>query len=252
MQKVIGVAIGAGLLGAIQVFWDQSGGFNAQTREPAQSMPDGNEEPSLARWAKPELWFSSEPVTVIVNLPPARAPFQAPLRTTHEFADHVSLTRALQNELRRVGCYNGHINGDWTGSTRSAMKAFTYYVNAMLPVDKPDMVLLALILGHEGKACRESCPTGQGLKDGHCIPSALIALGKKPEKVVPLIAQISSRPTPAVALAELNTESKPVSVTPQPVSSARQHRNATGRPPDPRRVRSFGPSIFTQLTRSSQ
>jgi hypothetical protein len=43
MQKMIGIAlIGAALLGIIQVLWAQSGDFNTQTREPKQSMPEGN------------------------------------------------------------------------------------------------------------------------------------------------------------------------------------------------------------------
>jgi len=171
------------------------------------------------------------------------------------FTDRASLTSTLQGELKRVGCYDGYINGDWSTLTRNAMKAFTDYVNARLPVDKPDIVLLSLIQGYEGKACRGSCPTGQDLKDGHCIPNALIFHAKKPENVAPLIAQTSSRPTQAVALADFNTDSNQASVTPQPVSPAPQNlrvRNPAGRPSQPQRVRSFGPSIFTQLARSSQ
>jgi hypothetical protein len=255
MQKVIGIAlVGAGLLGTIQVLWTQSGDFNAPTREPEQSMPEGNGGSSLARWAKPILSSAPEAATVIVNLPPARASFEPPLRTTRAFADRASLTRALQSELRRVGCYDGYINGDWNTSTRNAIKAFTDYVNARLPVDKPDIVLLSLIQGYEGKACRGSCPTDQNLKDGHCIPNALIVHAKKHENVAPLIAQTSSRPTQAAALADLNTDSNQPSATPQTVSPAPQNlrvRNATGRPPEPQRVRSFGPSIFAQLARSS-
>ncbi len=254
MQKVIGIAlVGAGLLGTIQVLWTQSGDFNAQTRKPEQSMPEGNGGSSLARWAKPV--FSPEAVPVIITLPRARTPSEPPLRTTRMFTDRASLTHTLQSELRRVGCYDGYINGDWTTLTRNAMKAFTDYVNARLPVDKPDIVLLSLIQGYEGKACRGSCPTGQDLKDGHCIPNALIFHAKKPENVAPLIAQTSSRPTQAVALADFNTDSNQASVTPQPVSLAPQNlrvRNPAGRPSQPQRVRSFGPSIFSQLARSSQ
>jgi hypothetical protein len=256
MQKVIGIAlVGAGLLGTIQVLWTQSGDFNPQTREPEQSMPEGNGGSSLARWAKPILPSAPEAATVVVNLPPARTSSEPPLRTTRMFTDSASLTRTLQGELKRVGCYDGYINGDWTAPTRNAMKAFADYVNARLPVDKPDIVLLSLIQGYEGKACRGFCPTGQGLKDGHCIPNALIAHAKKPENVPPLIAQTSSRPTQTAALADFNTDGNPPSVTHQPVSSAPQNlrvRNPAGRPPEPQRVRSFGPSIFSQLARSSQ
>jgi hypothetical protein len=253
MQKVVRIAlIAVGLLGIIQVLWTQSRGFNAQTREPEQSLPEGESGSSLA--ATPAFLPLPEAVTVIVNLPVARTPSGPPPRTARTFTDREPLTRALQSELRRVGCYDGYINGDWTTSSRNAMKAFTDYVNARLPVDKPDIVLLSLIQGYEGKACRGSCPTDQNLKDGHCIPNALIVHAKKPENVAPLIAQTSSRPTQAAALTDFNTDSNQPSVTPQPVSPAPQNlrvRNATGRPPEPQRVRSFGPSIFAQLARSS-
>jgi hypothetical protein len=164
MQKVIGIAlIGAGLLGIIQVLWTQSGDFNAQTKEPEQSMPEGNGGSSLARWAKPIFSSAPEAATVVVNLPPARTPSEPPLGTTRVFTDRASLTSTLQGELKRVGCYDGYINGDWSTLTRNAMKAFTHYVNARLPVDKPDIVLLSLIQGYEGKACRGSCPAGQNV-----------------------------------------------------------------------------------------
>jgi peptidoglycan hydrolase-like protein with peptidoglycan-binding domain len=68
--------------------------------------------------------------------------------------DRASLTQTLQRELKRVGCYQGEINGVWTDSTREAMKAFTELANARLPVSEPDQVLLALIKGSQGKTCK--------------------------------------------------------------------------------------------------
>lgn len=90
--------------------------------------------------------------------------------------DRASLARALQRELQRVGCYDGEISGNWSTSTRMAMKAFTDRVNASLPTDAPDYILLSLVQRHEGKACGTSCPTGQLLSDeGRCVPSAVLA-----------------------------------------------------------------------------
>ena len=60
---------------------------------------------------------------------------------------------ALQSELKRVGCYDGDVNGVWNARSRAAMKAFTERVNATLPVDNPDQILLALVQGHRGRAC---------------------------------------------------------------------------------------------------
>jgi hypothetical protein len=87
-----------------------------------------------------------------------------------------SLALELQRELRRVGCYEGQLNGTWTSSTRSAMKAFIDRVNAALPVAEPDYVLLALLQSHPDTACGTECPRGQGLNhDGRCIPNAILA-----------------------------------------------------------------------------
>ena len=75
----------------------------------------------------------------------------APQRIAPE--DQASLARELQKELKRVGCYNGEINGVWTTSSRLAMKTFVERVNAALPIDKPDPVLLSLVHGHREPAC---------------------------------------------------------------------------------------------------
>lgn len=77
--------------------------------------------------------------------PPAPAA-QAPRATTQT-------VRSLQRELRRVGCYHGRIDGDWGPASRFAMAAFTKAVNAALPTDRPDVVLLTLVRRHSGAAC---------------------------------------------------------------------------------------------------
>jgi|EndMetStandDraft_8_1072994.scaffolds.fasta_scaffold170564_1 hypothetical protein len=96
--------------------------------------------------------------------------------------DRASLARALQRELQRVGCYEGEVNGSWTTSTRMAMKAFTDRVNASLPIDAPDYILLSLVQRHDGRACGTNCPSGQLLSDeGRCVPSAVLAKAATPK-----------------------------------------------------------------------
>ena len=91
-----------------------------------------------------------------------------------------AITRELQKELKRVGCYTGHLNGEWTRSTREAMKAFSDRVNAKLPADKPDGILLALVQGHSEKVCGVPCPSGQTLNHTQqCTPNALLARSGK-------------------------------------------------------------------------
>jgi peptidoglycan hydrolase-like protein with peptidoglycan-binding domain len=140
---------------------------------------------------------SSAQEPVVVTLP-QRASEPAAPRAVPTPRDPISLTRQLQSELRRVGCYGGEISGVWTTRTRMAMKAFTDRVNATLPIDKPDHILLALVQGHQGTACGTSCPTGQVLgDDGRCLPGPILAkAAKKPE---PPEAAAAEKPPPAIA-----------------------------------------------------
>ncbi|MEQ1714918.1 MAG: hypothetical protein ABL907_02845 [Hyphomicrobium sp.] len=86
------------------------------------------------------------------------------------------LTRDLQSELKRVGCYGGDVTGNWTPSTKRAMGAFMDRVNATLPIEEPDYILLTLVQGHSAQACGAACPSGQTASgDGRCMPHAVMA-----------------------------------------------------------------------------
>jgi hypothetical protein len=112
---------------------------------------------------------------------PTRTPVGTQLNAAAIPADKVSLARELQRELRRVGCYDGEITGAWTTSTRRAMKVFTDRINATLPTDEPDYVLLSLVRSHPNAVCGSGCPDGQRLGgSGRCIPAALVANAKRP------------------------------------------------------------------------
>ena len=86
------------------------------------------------------------------------------------------LAQALQRELKRVGCYSGDANGEWTPATRQAMNAFLQRLNASLPTAEPDFILLTLVQGQTTIACTGSCPIGQSMADsGHCVPAPTLA-----------------------------------------------------------------------------
>ena len=79
---------------------------------------------------------------------------------------------ALQKELRRVGCYNGDLSGEWSSATRAAMVAFLQQTNALLPTDEPDDILLTLVQGQTTPTCSVSCPAGQSMiEGGRCLPT---------------------------------------------------------------------------------
>ncbi len=116
---------------------------------------------------------------------PTPAPVMVPRpRAANEEARRV-LARDIQTELKRVGCYDGDVDGQWNTATRKAMGAFNERVNATLPTEAPDFILLTLVQGHTARACGRTCPTGQALAgDGRCLPRALLT--KAPTAKVPV------------------------------------------------------------------
>ena len=142
---------------------------------------------AVAAYSKQSIDASDQPPVFTVPAPaspPAPAPAPA-VRTAPDIpADRGTLVRELQRELRRVGCYGGDVNGVWTTSSRLAMKSFTDKVNASLPIDNPDDVLLSLVRGHKDAACATPCPPGEAPNDkGRCLVMAkapVEALDKAP------------------------------------------------------------------------
>jgi hypothetical protein len=98
--------------------------------------------------------------------PAATPPPAAPPKALETPGDRVALVRSLQFELKRVGCYRGEVNGVWTTSSRMAMKSFTDHVNASLPIDTPDYVLLSLVKGHPEQACGPGPEPARTADDG--------------------------------------------------------------------------------------
>jgi len=112
-------------------------------------------------------------VTLPAKTPSAKEP--AASMTEVEPITGPALVIELQHELTRVECYDGPANGAWTAQTRKAMAAFVERANAMLPIDKADPVLLALVKHHTGRACGR-CPAGQEASfEGRCLPKAIAA-----------------------------------------------------------------------------
>jgi hypothetical protein len=63
------------------------------------------------------------------------------------------------------------------------MAAFMDRANSVLPYDRPDYVLLALVQSHREVACAAECPPGQAADDGgRCVPRAVIAQAAKKSK----------------------------------------------------------------------
>jgi hypothetical protein len=136
--------------------------------------------------------------TAVVTVVQKGEPAEHRLRPGQLPDSPAALARELQRELKRVGCYEGDINGVWTTSTRLAMSAFTERVNAKLPVDKPDQILLSLVQGHEGKACSGAGEPGKAVSTVTAADkSAMSNLAGATGSLAPALAPLESRPAGA-------------------------------------------------------
>jgi hypothetical protein len=181
---------------------------------------------------------------------------------TPVLGDPTSLARELQRELRRVGCYDGALNESWTLATRTAMKTFTNRINANLPIDKPDQILLALVQGYRERVCGVACPLGEGLaKDGRCLPNAVLALAAKKvlqngatlaaeEQPRHLVTSVSSTLTPAhpanrdLANGPMVQAEPPANHATVPVAASPAAKTARVRAIAPRRSGNFARTIL--------
>ncbi len=84
----------------------------------------------------------------------------------------------IQQELKRMGCYWGRVDGSWGPGTKDALQSFMTRVNAALPSDKPDYVLLTLLKSQSREVCG-ACPADQvQLSGGQCVPQTTVAYGQ--------------------------------------------------------------------------
>ena len=123
---------------------------------------------------------NATPWTAVVTTEPAAQMKKLSSPRPGDAETRVQLTSDLQRELTRVGCYGGEINGAWTQSTQRAMSAFMDRVNATLPTNEPDYILLTLVQGHATTACGVECPSGEIMAaSGRCMPQAVVAQATK-------------------------------------------------------------------------
>ncbi len=143
---------------------------------------------------------------------------------TRNGGDRYEMARQLQRELVRVGCYVGDADGDWGGASKRAMQSFLDRVNAVLPVDEPDQVLLAMLRSQKTGICSGGCRTGEVVgSEGRCIPTGLMA-GRTDQRNV-VITPTRSAPL-LVPSQSWNTE---VAVAPQPLEPQSAGASLPGR-----------------------
>jgi hypothetical protein len=71
------------------------------------------------------------------------------------------LARALQTELKRVGCDPGNIDGVWGEKAKGALAEFARIAKVALQSDAPSSEALQAVLGQKGRVCAVHRATDQ-------------------------------------------------------------------------------------------
>jgi hypothetical protein len=209
-------------------------------RSAAQPVPARRSDPFGEAPVVQAVQPKAVPQPVLPAASPARK--SGPSRPATEEA-RSTLVRDLQRELKRVGCFDGEMSGWWNQGTRRAIAEFTGKVNASLPIEEPDYILLALVQGHSGQACG-ACPAGQTAgAGGRCQPAAVVAGVAPPRKAIKPDDRRAGTANPAVAEPRapgLTAAEAQVQLDQRAAAMAKQLASA----PPPSRVRTWETSAF--------
>ena len=125
--------------------------------------------------------------------------------------DQRELVRSLQLELRRVGCFEGAINGEFGDTTRAALRRFTELAALGPPSGDLSLDVLRAVRGIDKRICplvcplgesadgercvRIVCPAGYVLKDGTCLTERVETMpkGKAGQKTAPTVQKDNPR-----------------------------------------------------------
>jgi outer membrane protein assembly factor BamD (BamD/ComL family) len=118
--------------------------------------------------------------------------------------DPRELTRSLQRELRRVGCFDGPANGEFDEATKNGARNFAKFTAIKIPdVLSPD--ILKAIQEINGRVCPVVCPGGERAVGDQCVPIA-------PHKAEPRIRAPRKADSPKTATTNPESRAAPQNV----------------------------------------
>ena len=84
----------------------------------------------------------------------------------------VDITKSVQTELRRVGCYGGSADGEWDKASRLSLEKFNRYAGAELNVKLASLDTLDVIKGKSARVCPLICRHGYKADGDACVKIA--------------------------------------------------------------------------------
>jgi len=83
--------------------------------------------------------------------------------------DRREFARALQLELKRVGCFDGTVDGEFGNATRAALRNFAKFAAISLPDQDASADAIQAVRGFDKRICPLVCPSGERAEGERCI-----------------------------------------------------------------------------------
>jgi hypothetical protein len=131
----------------------------AETAAQAKALADKTQAGQAS--ATPARSADDKPVEVAA-LPPTTA--VPPAKLSGE-----DLNRSIQSELRRVGCYTGSANGEWTEAVRQSLVRFNRGAGLSLDVKTASLDTLDIIKKKSSRVCPLICQHGFRADGERCV-----------------------------------------------------------------------------------
>jgi uncharacterized caspase-like protein len=118
----------------------------------------------LDQLKRQEIAATAPEAAKVLGLPPP--PPVAPSAAT---TSPLGLARALQSELKRVGCDPGSLDGNWGTKSRQALDKFARFSKLSVPTGEPSEAALEGVAGQLGRICPLDCGKGETELNGSCV-----------------------------------------------------------------------------------
>lgn len=82
--------------------------------------------------------------------------------------DAIELAKSVQTGLKRVGCYLGNIDGNWSAKSSAALMRFNRSTKLSLKTDVPETDAIAALALYKLRVCPSPCSDDEIEKDGVC------------------------------------------------------------------------------------
>jgi hypothetical protein len=102
-------------------------------------------------------------------LPPPKEPAPAAAQPSTALSGAALITE-IKKELKRVGCYSGPIDDQWSNAqTAASIKKYVRLAHASAAPDEPNMDFLTALHGKSERVCPLECGKRETESDGNCV-----------------------------------------------------------------------------------